>query len=56
MVVHGYDHVPMLLAMALCRWRGIPYLMRGESRLIGPSTGMRRHLRTLGTRLTCIGQ
>ncbi|MHB1593656.1 MAG: glycosyltransferase family 4 protein [Streptosporangiaceae bacterium] len=50
-VVNGYNSRWMLLAMAICRARGIPFLLRGSSHPVGMSTGVRRHLRRAGTRM-----
>jgi glycosyltransferase involved in cell wall biosynthesis len=50
-VVNGYTHPWMLLAMAICRARGIPYFLRGSSHPQGQSTGMRRYLRRAGARM-----
>jgi glycosyltransferase involved in cell wall biosynthesis len=44
-VVHGYSRPWMLLAALLCRMRGVPYLLRGDSVPDGQATGLRRHLR-----------
>jgi glycosyltransferase involved in cell wall biosynthesis len=45
-IVYGYVKPWMLLAMAVCRCYGVPYLMRGESHPRGQSAGLRRHLRS----------
>ena len=50
-VVNGYTSPWMLLAMAICRARGIPYLLRASSHPEGPSPGLRRYVRSLGTHL-----
>ncbi len=44
-VVHGYADTWMLAAMAMCRARRIPYLIRGESHPRGESAGLRRYAR-----------
>jgi glycosyltransferase involved in cell wall biosynthesis len=44
-VINGYSNPWMLLAMVVCRRRGIPYLLRASSHPQGISTGARRHLR-----------
>jgi glycosyltransferase involved in cell wall biosynthesis len=44
-VIHGYTHPWMLLAIASCRRRKIPYLLRGDSQRNGHATGVRRYLR-----------
>jgi glycosyltransferase involved in cell wall biosynthesis len=49
-VVNGYTSPWMLTAMAVCRSRGIPYLLRASSHPEGVSTGMRRYVRKAGTR------
>jgi glycosyltransferase involved in cell wall biosynthesis len=54
-VVNGYASPWMVTAMALCRARGIPYLLRASSHPQGISTGMRRQLRKLGTRVAVAG-
>lgn len=54
-VVNGYTSPWMLLAMTISRTRGIPYLLRASSHPEGPSTGSRRYLRSLGTRLVISG-
>jgi glycosyltransferase involved in cell wall biosynthesis len=46
-VVNGYTSSWMLLAMALCRARKVPYLLRGSSHPVSHATGMRRHLREM---------
>jgi len=50
-VVNGYSSPWMLLAMGICRARGIPYLLRGSSHPTGIATGFRRHLRHLAMKL-----
>jgi glycosyltransferase involved in cell wall biosynthesis len=54
-VVNGYNSRWMLLTMTLCRLLGIPYLLRASSHVQGRSTGIRRHLRKVGTRLVIAG-
>jgi glycosyltransferase involved in cell wall biosynthesis len=54
-VVNGYSSPWMLLAMAFCRLRGIPYLLRASSHPQGQARGIRRHLRRAGTRLVVAG-
>lgn len=49
-VVNGYSSPWMLLAMAVCRSRGIPFLLRASSHPEGQSRGIRRRLRHLGAR------
>jgi glycosyltransferase involved in cell wall biosynthesis len=44
-VIHGYASPWMMLAMVICRARGVPYLLRGDSLPHSQSTGIRRHLR-----------
>jgi len=51
-VLYGYNNPWMLLAMAMCRAYGIPYLMRGDSKPDGEIIGSRRHLRNLVARAT----
>ena len=48
-VVNGYTSPWMVSAMAICRARGIPYLLRASAHPNGMSTGARRHLRRLAT-------
>ena len=50
-VVNGYTDPWMLLAIALCRARGIPYFLRGSSHPQGQSRGARRHVRRVGARM-----
>jgi glycosyltransferase involved in cell wall biosynthesis len=45
----------MLMAMALCRMRRVPYLLRATSHPQGQSTGVRRYVRRVGTRLVVAG-
>jgi glycosyltransferase involved in cell wall biosynthesis len=54
-VVNGYSSPWMLLAMAICRMRGIPYLLRASSHPQGQSAGLRRYLRRAATRLVVAG-
>jgi len=54
-IVNGYTSPWMLLTMAICRARGIPYLLRGSSHPQGTSLGLRRWLRWVGTRLVVAG-
>ena len=54
-VVNGYTIPWILLTMAICRIRGVPYLLRGSSHPEGPSTGLRRHIRRVATRLVVAG-
>ena len=49
-IIYGYVKPWMLLAMAVCRSQGIPYLMRGESHPRGQSAGIRRRLRSVVVR------
>lgn len=51
-VVHGYNDPWMLLAMLICKCRGIPYLMRCDSGPAGASAGIRRGLRHIVARVT----
>lgn len=44
-VINGYSSPWMLLAMVLCRFRNVPYLLRGSSHPDGPAPGYRRQLR-----------
>ena len=48
-VVNGYTSPWMVSAMAICRVRGVPYLLRASAHPNGMSTGARRHLRRLAT-------
>jgi len=50
-VVNGYTSPWMLMTMAICRIRGIPYFLRGSSHPEGNSSGLRRYLRRFATRL-----
>lgn len=54
-VVNGYTSPWMLLAMTLCRIRGIPYLLRASAHPDGLSTGLRRLVRRAGTRAVVAG-
>jgi glycosyltransferase involved in cell wall biosynthesis len=54
-VVNGYNSGWMLLTMIACRLRGIPYILRASSHPQGPSTGWRRRLRKMVTRLVVAG-
>jgi glycosyltransferase involved in cell wall biosynthesis len=54
-VVNGYTNGWMLLAMAICRLRGVPYLLRGSSHPEGQSAGLRRRLRPAATRVAVAG-
>jgi glycosyltransferase involved in cell wall biosynthesis len=49
-IIHGYNKFWMLLAMAICRSRRTPYILRGESHAESRSTGIRRQLRHLVAR------
>jgi glycosyltransferase involved in cell wall biosynthesis len=49
-VINGYNSPWMLLAMLLCRLRGVPYLLRASSHPHGLSGGFRRVLRHVGAR------
>jgi glycosyltransferase involved in cell wall biosynthesis len=44
-VIHGHSHPWMLAAMAACRARGVPYLLRGDSGPKGLSGGVRGMIR-----------
>ena len=44
-LVHGYANPWMLLGMAICRARGIQYLVRGEAHPDSRLTGLRRCMR-----------
>lgn len=46
-VVHGFTHPWMLIAMVLCKLRRTPYLLRGDSKPRGRDMGWRRHVRDL---------
>lgn len=46
-VLHGYSDPEMLLAAALCRLLGIPYLLRGDSKPEPSAVGLRRIARHL---------
>jgi glycosyltransferase involved in cell wall biosynthesis len=54
-IVHGYVDPWMLVAMAICRSRRIPYLLRGESHPHSQSTGLRRYLRYIVVRTAVCG-
>jgi glycosyltransferase involved in cell wall biosynthesis len=54
-VVNGYTSPWMLMAMAICKVRRIPYLLRGSSHPDGTSSGVRRALRPLATRIVVSG-
>lgn len=54
-VVNGYNSSWMLLTMAICRARGIPYILRASSHPEGMSGGYKRYLRWLGTRMVVAG-
>lgn len=54
-VVHGYTNRWMLCAMAMCRARRIPYLLRGDSLPRGDSTGFRHLLRYVIARTVVCG-
>jgi glycosyltransferase involved in cell wall biosynthesis len=44
-VIHGHSDPWMLLASAVCRAQGVPYLLRGDSGPEGGSTGIRGMIR-----------
>jgi glycosyltransferase involved in cell wall biosynthesis len=54
-VVNGYTSPWMLMAMAICKARGVPYLLRGSSHPEGTSSGIRRRLRPIATRIVVAG-
>ena len=54
-VVNGYNSPWMLLTMAMCRLRKIPYMLRTSSHPQGPSTGFRRLVRRILTRVVVSG-
>ena len=54
-VVNGYTSPWMLSAMALCRSRGLPYLLRASSHPTGRATGIRRNVRNIGARVIVSG-
>ena len=54
-VVNGYNSLWMLLTMAMCRLRSIPYILRTSSHPEGPSTGFRRLARRMVTRIVVSG-
>jgi len=54
-VVHGYADPWMILAMAICRARRIPYLLRGASHARSQATGIRRCLRHIVARIAVSG-
>jgi glycosyltransferase involved in cell wall biosynthesis len=54
-VVNGYSSPWMLLTMAICRIRRIPYILRASSHPQGPSAGFRRCLRRVLTRIVVSG-
>jgi glycosyltransferase involved in cell wall biosynthesis len=54
-VINGYNSPWMLMAMALCRMHRVPYLLRASSHPQGRSTGVRRYVRRVGTRLVVAG-
>ncbi len=45
-VIHGHSNLWMLAAGAICRAVGVPYLLRGDAAAHGPSTGIRRGIRS----------
>ncbi|MGH3276475.1 MAG: glycosyltransferase family 4 protein, partial [Streptosporangiaceae bacterium] len=49
-MVNGYTSPWMAMAMAICRSRGIPYLLRASSHPDGMSTGARRQVRRAVTK------
>jgi glycosyltransferase involved in cell wall biosynthesis len=54
-VLHGHSDPSMLLAVATCRMRGVPYLLRGESHAEPTSRGGRRLARHLLASFTVRG-
>lgn len=54
-IIHGYASPWMLLAIAICRVKRIPYLMRGDSQPDGSTTGFRRSLRNVCVRVVVQG-
>jgi glycosyltransferase involved in cell wall biosynthesis len=54
-VVNGYTSAWMLMAMATCKTRRVPYLLRGSSHPEGTSSGIRRRLRPIATRIVVAG-
>jgi glycosyltransferase involved in cell wall biosynthesis len=54
-VVSGYNSPWMLLTMAICRARGIPYILRASSHPQGMSAGYKRYLRWFVTRMAVTG-
>jgi glycosyltransferase involved in cell wall biosynthesis len=54
-VVNGYTSPWMLMAMAVCKARRVPYLLRGSSHPEGTSAGIRRRLRPIATRIVVSG-
>jgi len=54
-VVNGYTIPWVLLTMVICRFRRVPYLLRGSSHPQGESVGFRRYLRWALTRLVVAG-
>ena len=45
-VIHGHSNPWMLVAAAVCRSRGVPYLLRGDSGPRGQSQSIRRRIRS----------
>jgi glycosyltransferase involved in cell wall biosynthesis len=54
-IVNGYNIPWMILTMAVCRARRIPYLLRASSHPRGLSSGWQRYLRPAVTRLVVAG-
>jgi glycosyltransferase involved in cell wall biosynthesis len=54
-VIYGYSHYWMLIAIALCRLTGTQYLLRGDSRPDGQATGFRGALRDIVARIAVSG-
>ena len=54
-VVNGYNSPWMLLAMAVCWIRRTPYLLRASSHPRGQSSGIRRYIRRVLTRVVVAG-
>lgn len=54
-ITQGYDNAWMLLTIAICRSRGIPYILRCASHAEGRSGGIRRSLRNAVVRTVVSG-
>jgi len=54
-IIHGYSDPWMLCAIAICRSRRVPYILRGESHPQSQSSGLRRYLRHIVARTAVSG-